>query len=176
MLLTPVTTTWSISPLSASALPITLAGLVTAIALMLLLPRRPWLRFLALLSFSVLGAGTIAIVLRDVLGSIQQNFAGVAAGLLLALLGSELAVLGLGSLFGRAGLIRVGSGAAARQSSFRADQRSGAVAVRVGHLRSVSAPGRHGTLLRSTAFFDGAGATAAPVAAVAPSSPGVLEP
>ena len=145
--------------LSASVLPITLAGLLPAIALVLLLPRRPWLRSPALLSFSVLAAGTITIVLRDVLGSIQQNPAAVAAGLLLGLLGSGLAVLGLGSLFGRPGLI-FGSVLALLLGNPLCGLTSAPEMLPRGWgaFGQYLPQGATATLLRSTAFFDGAGA------------------
>jgi hypothetical protein len=99
-----------------------------------------------------------------VFGSIDQNFWGVAGGLSLGIAAALLFVLGLGSLFGRVGL---GIGAA--------------LAVLVGNPLSglASAPemlpsgwgafgqllpqGATATLLRSTAYLSGAGATTAVV-------------
>lgn len=145
--------------LSASVLPITLAGLLPAIALVLLLPRRPLLRLVALLAFSVLAAGVIAVVLRNVLGAIDQNVAAVAAGLLLGLLGSGLAVLALGSLFGRAGL-NVGSSLALLLGNPLSGLTSAPEMLPRGWgtFGQYLPQGATATLLRSTAFFDGAGA------------------
>jgi hypothetical protein len=90
--------------LAASALPITLAGLLPAVALVLLLRREVWTRFVAAVVFAA-GAGiTIAALLRYVFGSIDHNVWGVAAGLTLGFLAAGLSIMGLGSLFGRAGL------------------------------------------------------------------------
>ncbi len=145
--------------LAASALPITLAGLLPAIAMVLVLRREVWTRFAAAVVFAGLAGITIAALLRFVLGSIDANFAGVAGGLTLGVLASGLSMLGLGSLFGRAGLA-AGS----------------LIALLLGNPLSglTSAPellpsgwgafgqwlpqGATATLLRSTAFFDGAGA------------------
>jgi hypothetical protein len=145
--------------LAAAALPVTLAGILPAVALVLALRREVWTRLTAAVVFSGLAALTIAALLQYVLGSVQDNFWGVTAGLSLGLLGCGLLMLGLGSLFGRTGLA-VGA----------------ALALLVGNPLSglTSAPemlprgwgtlgqwlpqGANATLLRSTAYFDGAGA------------------
>ncbi|MGE2723009.1 ABC transporter permease [Mycolicibacterium celeriflavum] len=146
--------------LAASALPITLAGLLPAIALLFALKREVWTRFTAAVVFAGVAGLSIAALLRWVLGSINVNFWGVAGALTLGALAMGLTLLGLGSLFGRAGLAL------------------GAVlALLVGNPLSglTSAPellpsgwgafgqflpqGANATLLRSAAFFDGAGAT-----------------
>lgn len=145
--------------LIASALPITVAGLLPAIALIVVLPRRPWVRLVALLVFSALAAATLAIVLRDVLGSIDENVGGVAGGLLLGLLGAGLVVLGLGSLLGRVGLI-VGSALALLLGNPLSGLASAPEMLPSGWgaLGQYLPQGATATLLRSTAFFDGAGA------------------
>ena len=87
--------------LAASALPITLGGLLPAVALVLFLKCEVWTRFAAAVVFAA-GAGvTIAALLRYVFGSIDQSIWGVAAGLTMGLLAAGLSMLGLGSLFGR---------------------------------------------------------------------------
>ena len=144
--------------LAASALPITLAALLPAVALVLALKREIWTRVAAMVVFAAVSGMTIAALLRFVLGSIDQNFWGVTGGLTLGVLAAGLTIMGLGSVFGRAGLI-VGA----------------LLAVLVGNPLSGlnSAPemlpsgwglfgqwlpqGANATLLRSTAFFDGAG-------------------
>lgn len=148
--------------LAASALPLTLAGLLPAAILLLAFPNRIWLRLAALVAAAVVAAATIALLLTYALGSIDDNLLGVTAGLTLGVLATGLTLLGLGSLFGRIGLA-AGS----------------AVAVLVGNPLSglASAPqmlpggwgtfgqllpqGANATLLRATAFFDGAGASPA---------------
>ena len=146
--------------LAASALPITLAGLLPAVALIFVLKREIWTRLTAAVVFSGAAGLTIAALLRWVLGSIDANFWGVAGALTLGVLATGLTLLGLGSLFGRIGLAL-----------------GAATALLVGNPLSglASAPellprgwgefgqwlpqGAGATLLRSTAFFDGAGAT-----------------
>jgi hypothetical protein len=146
--------------LAASALPITLAGILPAIALLLVLTREVWTRFAAALVFAPVAGVSIAALLWSVFGSIDQNFWGVAGALSLGIAAALLLVLGLGSLFGKIGL-GIGS----------------ALAVLIGNPLSglASAPemlpkgwgafgqllpqGATATLLRSTAYFSGAGAT-----------------
>lgn len=65
--------------LAASALPITLAGLLPAVALVLILRREVWTRFAAAVVFAGLAGATIAALLRFVLGSIDANFWGLPA-------------------------------------------------------------------------------------------------
>jgi hypothetical protein len=148
--------------LAASALPLTLAGLLPAIVFVLLFPRRVWLGFTATVVFAGAAALTIAAVLRYVFGSIETNFWEVSAGLTLGALATGLTVLGLGSLFGRTGL---GIGAAV--AMLLGNPLSGLASAPEMLPRSWSILGRllpqgaNGTLLRSTAYFSGAGATTA---------------
>lgn len=145
--------------LAASVLPITLAGLLPAIALVLVLERAVWTRLVATVAFSFLGAATIAAILRYVLGSIDQNFWGVTGGLTLGILAAGLAVLGLGSLFGRVGLavgallaLLLGNPLSGLNSAPEMLPRGW------GALGQYLPQGANATLLRSTAYFDGAGA------------------
>jgi hypothetical protein len=148
--------------LAASALPITLAGLLPAIALVLLLKREVWTRFAAVVVFSVVAGWTIAALLRFVFGSIDQNFWGVAAGLTLGVLAAGLSVLGLGTLFGRAGLV-IGVLLALLVGNPLSGLNSAPEMLPSGWgtLGQWLPQGANATLLRSTAFFDGAGATTA---------------
>jgi hypothetical protein len=148
--------------LAASALPITLAGILPAIALVLALKREVWTRLVATIVFSGVAGITIAALLHYVFGSIETNLWGVAAGLTLGIGAAGLLMLGMGSLFGKVGL---GLGAA--------------LALLVGNPLSglTSAPemlpsgwglagqllpqGANATLLRSTAYFGGSGAALA---------------
>jgi hypothetical protein len=148
--------------LAASALPLTLAGLLPAFALVLLFPQRVWLRFAATVVFAGVAALTIAAVLRYVFGSIEANFWGVTAGLTLGALATGLFLLGLGSLFGKAGL---GIGAAVAMLLGNPLSGLGSAPQMLpsgwGTLGQALPQGANGTLLRSTAYFDGAGATTA---------------
>ena len=145
---------------AASALPITLAGLLPAVALVLLLKREVWTRFIAAVVFAA-GAGiTIAALLRYVFGSIDHNVWGVAAGLTLGLLAAGLSMLGLGSVFGRGGLA-VGALLALLLGNPLSGLNSAPEMLPSGWgtLGQWLPQGATATLLRSTAFFDGAGAT-----------------
>ena len=148
--------------LAASALPITLAGLLPGVALVLLLRRELWTRFVAAVVFAA-GAGiTIAALLRYVFGSIDQSIWGVAAGLTLGLLAAGLTMLGLGSLFGRVGLA-VGALMALLLGNPLSGLNSAPEMLPSGWgtVGQWLPQGATATLLRSTAFFDGAGATTA---------------
>jgi len=163
--------------LAASALPITLAGLLPAIALVLLSPasgwahrlrgeyphkREVWTRFAVAVVFAALAGPTIAALLRYVFGSIDQNIWGVAAGLTLGLLAAGLPMLGLGSLFGRVGLT-VGGLLALLLGNPLSGLNSAPEMLPSGWgtVGQCLPQGATATLLRSTAFFDGAGATTA---------------
>ena len=146
--------------LAASALPITLAGMLPAVALVLLLKREVWTRFTAAVIFAGVAGITIAALLRYVFGSIDQNLWGVAAGLTLGVLAAGLTMLGLGSLFGRVGLA-LGSLLALLLGNPLSGLSSAPEMLPSGwgELGRWLPQGANATLLRSTAFFDGAGST-----------------
>jgi hypothetical protein len=148
--------------LAASALPITLAGLLPAIALVLLLRREVWTRLVTAVVFAAGAAVTIAALLRYVFGSIDHNVWGVAAGLTLGLLAAGLALLGLGSVFGRVGLA-VGALLALLLGNPLSGLNSAPEMLPSGWgtVGQWLPQGATATLLRSAAFFDGAGATTA---------------
>ena len=148
--------------LAGSALPITLAGLLPAVALVLLLKREVWTRFAAATVFAAIAGTTIAALLRYVFGSIDSKRLGRAAGLTLGLLAAGLFMLGLGSLFGRAGLA-VGALLALLLGNPLSGLNSAPEMLPSGWgtLGQWLPQGATATLLRSTAFFDGAGSTAA---------------
>lgn len=148
--------------LAAAALPITLAGFLPVVALTLVVRRDVRIRIAATAAFSGLAAVTIAGVMRYALGSIDQNFWAVAGGLTLGALAAGLLVLGLSELFGRVGLVcgvllallvgnplsGLGSAPELLPSGW-------------GRLGQFLPQGANATVLRSTAFFDGAGASTA---------------
>ncbi|BCI51255.1 membrane protein [Mycolicibacterium litorale] len=153
--------------LAASALPITLAGIVSAVALVLALRREIWTRLTAAVVFSAVAGWTIAALLYYVLGSFDQNFWGVTAALTLGLLACGLPILGLGSLFGRIGLacgavlaLLIGNPLSGLTSAPEMLPRGW------GEVGQWLPQGATATLLRSTAYFGGAGATTAIVVAL----------
>lgn len=148
--------------LAASALPITLASILPAIALVLALREQVWMRYAAALLFAGLMGVTAAGLLRYPLGSTDQNFWGVAGGLALGIAAALLFVLGLGSLFGRAGLA-IGSGLAVLIGNPLSGLTSAPEMLPAGWgtLGQLLPQGATATLLRSTAYFGGAGAESA---------------
>jgi hypothetical protein len=120
-----------------------------------------WLRFGATVVFAGVAAVTIASVLRYVFGSIETNFWGVTAGLTLSVLATALTMLGLGSLFGRIGL-GIGSAAVMLLGNPLSGLTSAPEMLPKGWgtFGQWLPQGGTATLLRSTAYFDGAGATA----------------
>lgn len=148
--------------LAASALPLTLATFLPAIALVMVLRREIWIRFAAAIVFAGVAGVTIAALLWYVLGSIDQNFWGVAGALTSGVAAGLLFILGLGSLFGNTGLALGGvlallvgnplSGLGSAPEMLPAGW---------GQLGQLLPQGATATLLRSTAAFDGAGATTA---------------
>ncbi|MGE2729258.1 ABC transporter permease [Mycolicibacterium vaccae] len=150
--------------LAASALPITLAGILPAVALFLALPGRRLLQLGAGVTFAVVSGVTLAVVLRFVLGSIDQNFWGVTAALTLGIAAALVLMLGLGAVFGRAGLA-----AGALLALLVGNPLSGLVTAPEmlpagwGTLGQLLPQGATATLLRSAAAFGGAGSVAAVV-------------
>ena len=148
--------------LAAAALPITLAGFLPVVALTLVVRRDVLIRIAATAAFSGLAGVTIAAVMRFALGSIDQNFWAVAGGLTLGALAAGLLVLGLSELFGRAGLV-----CGALLALLVGNPLSGLTSAPEllpggwGQLGQFLPQGANATLLRSTAFFDGAGASTA---------------
>lgn len=146
--------------LGASALPITLAGLLPAIALMFALKHEVWTRFIATVVFAGVASVSVAALLKYVFGSIDANFWGVAGSLTLGVLAMALFVLGLGSLFGRTGLM--GGAVVAMLLGNPLSGLNSAPEMLPsgwGQLGQWLPQGANATLLRSTAFFDGAGGT-----------------
>ena len=148
--------------LAASALAITLAGMLPAILLVLMLPSQVWTRFVAAVAFAPLVGISLAGLLRYVLGSIDANFWEVAGALTLGILAALLFMLGLGSLFGRAGLavgalfaLLVGNPLSGLTGAPEMLPRGW------GDAGQWLPQGATATLLRSTAYFSGAGASTA---------------
>ena len=130
--------------LAASALPITLAGLLPAIALVLRAQARGVDAVRRRRRVRRGGGLTIAALLRYVFGSIDHNFWGVAAGLTLGMLAAGLSMLGPGlAVRPRRPRGRRAAGVAPGQPAVGPEQRAGDAAERLGHARSVVAAGRH---------------------------------
>jgi hypothetical protein len=145
--------------LAAAALPLTLAGLLPAVVLLVVFKTEVWLRFGATVVFAAVAALTVAALLRYLFGAIDQNFWGVTAGLFLGALAMGLSVLGLGSVFGKPGLA-VGAALAILLGNPLSGLASAPELLPAGwgSLGQFLPQGANATLLRSTAYFSGAGA------------------
>ncbi|MHA3024012.1 ABC transporter permease [Mycobacterium sp. BMJ-28] len=148
--------------LAASALPITLAGILPAVALVLLFKNARWTAPITAVTFGGLMGVTTAALLRYAFGSIETNFWGVAAGLALGVSAALLFMLGLGLLLGKAGLAT-----GAVLALLIGNPLSGLTSAPEmlpsgwGTLGQLLPQGATATLLRSCAYFSGSGATTA---------------
>jgi hypothetical protein len=149
--------------LAAAALPIALGGVLPAVVLTRTFRRRPGVRLGAAAGLAVAVGATVTAVLRFWFGSLTADgwadLVRVSLGLSLGLAAISLALLGLEAVAGRAGL---GLGAAV--VLLLGNPLSGLPSAPEllpdgwGTLGQLLPPGANGTLLRSTAYFDGAGA------------------
>ncbi|MFC8732146.1 ABC transporter permease [Luteimicrobium sp. NPDC057192] len=153
--------------LTALALPIMFGGMASAVTLVNVARRSRVRRVVASLAFSVLAGITATAVLQLWLGSVDGSFWLTAAGIGLGVAGVSLTVLGLESLLGYAGL-----GLGAVLMLFVANPLSGIATGAAwlphpwGEIGQLLPIGAAGTLTRSAAFFDGAGAAQAVVVLV----------
>jgi hypothetical protein len=153
--------------LTALALPIMFGGMASAVTLVNVARRSRTRRVVASVAFSALAGIAATAVLQLGLGSVDGSFWLTAAGIGLGVAGVSLTVLGLESLLGYAGL-----GLGAVLMLFVANPLSGIATGpdwlpqpwgEIGQLLPIGAAG---TLTRSAAFFDGAGAGQAVVVLV----------
>ena len=149
---------------AALALPLAIGGTISAALLSVLLRRRRTLRVAGSLVFSaVTGLATIAI-LQYWLGAVDGTYWGTAAGVALGIAAISLTVLGLESLLGYAG-IALG----ALTMVFVANPLSGMATGPAwlpqpwGDIGQLLPIGAAGTVIRSAAFFGGAGSQQAVV-------------
>jgi hypothetical protein len=145
--------------LAGTSLPLAIAGLVPALLLIRRFPGRPVLRVTAALAFAVLAGFALASILQFWFGSIDGALVHVGLGLSLGIGAISLLLLGLESLFGMAGY---GLGAAVVM--LLGNPLSGLTSAPEflpsgwGALGRLLPPGAVATVLRSDAYFDGAGA------------------
>jgi hypothetical protein len=144
--------------LPASVLPLGLVGIVTGLAGMLLLPGAVG-RSGLVLGGSLLAGAAAGLILQSWLEVVSGDWLANAAALSLTVLAIAASVAGLGALFGKAGLAL-----AALTMVLIGNPFSGAgtapelLPEPVGGLGQLLPPGAGANLLRSTGFFDGAGA------------------
>ena len=145
--------------LAAGALPLVMGGMLAA-ALLTNLLRGTGRRVTGALTFAVTGGLAMAAILQFWLGSLDGVYLANAGAIALTIAATSLAILGLESLLGAAGL-----GLGAATMLLIGNPLSGtATAPQMlpgwsGALGQLLPPGAGGQLLRSTAFFDGNGAT-----------------
>lgn len=153
--------------LAAAALPITLGSMLPAVALVRAFPRRPWLRVTAAGAYALTAGTTLAVVLDAGYGSTTGDFWPVALGLSLGIAAISLTLLGLESLAGSPGFA-VGAVLMMLVGNPLSGMTSAPVLLTPpwGAVGQLLPPGASSTLLRSTAYFDGAG-SAGPVAVLA---------
>ncbi|MEV0896015.1 hypothetical protein [Actinoplanes sp. NPDC049802] len=144
--------------LAAGALPLVLGGIMAA-AILTLRVRGIARRVAGALAFAVTGGLAMAAILQFWLGSLSGGYLLNASAIGLGIAATSLTLLGLESLFGMAGL---GLGAALMM--LLGNPLSGVTTAPEmlpgwsGALGQLLPPGAGGSLLRSTAFFDGAAA------------------
>jgi hypothetical protein len=160
--------------LAAGALPLVMGGLLAALLLTRLV-RGTTRRITAALAVAITGGLTVAAILQFWLGSLDGSYTANSGAVALTIAATSLSILGLESLLGYAGL---GLGAAAMM--LIGNPLSGvATAPEMlpgwsGTLGQLLPPGAGGQLLRSTAFFDGHGATHPVIALITWLALGVL--
>ncbi|MPZ60249.1 MAG: hypothetical protein GEU93_02900 [Propionibacteriales bacterium] len=152
--------------LTAGALPLVLGGILAA-ALLTQMLQGAVRRLVGALSFAVLGAVAMSAILQLWLGSLEGDYWANVGVTALSIAATSTTILGLEWSFGNPGL---GLGAAVMM--LLGNPLSGMASAPEmlpsgwGELGQLLPPGAAGTLLRSTAFFDGAGA-AGPVTVLA---------
>lgn len=147
--------------LAASALPLAMGGILVAALIGLTVRGTGRQVAAAVLAPPAVGAG-VAAVLLYVLESLDGDFLPVAGALALAMAATAWFIIGLVKLLGRAGL-----GIGAATVMLVGNPLSGMTSAPEllpapwGELGQYLTPGAGGTLLRSTAYFDGHGASTA---------------
>ncbi|WP_194290463.1 hypothetical protein [Modestobacter roseus] len=144
--------------LSAGALPLALGGWIAAVVILLVV-HTPVFRVLTALGFAVVGGFAMTATLRFVTGTFDDAYLLTSLGATLGIAATSVAVLGLRSLLGGAGiaiaavaLILLGNPLSGLSSAPEM------LPSPWGAIGQLLPPGATGSLLRSLAFFDGAGA------------------
>ncbi len=143
--------------LAAGALPLVLGGMLAAVLLTRLV-RGGARRIVGALAFAVTGGLTMAAILQFWLGSLDGGYLANSGAIALTVAATSLTILGLESLIGAAGF-----GVGAVLMMLVGNPLSGMASAPEmlpgwsGAFGQLFPPGAGGQLLRSTAFFDGAG-------------------
>jgi hypothetical protein len=136
--------------------------MIPALALMRLFPRSVGRRVAGAVLFAVSAGAVLTAILQFGLGSVDGNYWTTTGAVVLGIAAISLTVLGLESVLGTAGFAL-----GAVTMIFLANPLSGLATSAAwlpsgwGALGQLLPPGAAGTVVRSTAFFDGHGAGAA---------------
>jgi hypothetical protein len=145
--------------LAAGALPLVMGGLLAALLLTRLV-RGTARRVTGALAFAITGGLAVAAILQFWLGSLNGSYSANSGAIALTIAATSLSILGLESLLGYAGF---GLGAVAMMLIGNPLSGTSTAPEMLpgwsGTLGQLLPPGAGGQLLRSTAFFDGHGAT-----------------
>lgn len=145
--------------LAALGLPLAFGGIISAVLLATQLRGRPWLKLLGSLAASLTVGFAVTAVLQFGFGTLDGNYGLTALSLSLGVAAISLFVLGLESVLGFAGL-----GIGAVTMMFLGNPLAGMATgwqwlpAPRGAIGQALPIGASGTLVRSTAFFDGHGA------------------
>lgn len=169
----PTVTVTDVAPLTADdpmgvgltslALPLVFGGMASGVLLSIVVKTSWWKRALTAVTVAGLGALLAVVVLQNWFGAISGSFALAWAGLTLGISAISLTLLGLQSTLGVAGL-----GAGAVTMLFVSNPLSGIATgwqwlpAGWGTVGQMMPVGAAGTILRSAAYFDGAGMGSAP--------------
>ncbi|WP_372408089.1 hypothetical protein [Streptomyces luteireticuli] len=143
--------------LSAGALPLVLGGYLAAAAIVLLL-RSPAQRAVTALGFALLGGFSLTALLQYGFGITDGNYLLISLAVAFSTAATSVTIMGLHAVLGGRGL-----GLGAAMMIFLGNPLSGLASGPEwlpsgwGTFGQFLPPGAGGTLLRSTAFFDGAG-------------------
>ena len=141
------------------AFPLVFGGIVPAVAFATAFPRRNRWRLTGILSFSVVGGSVVAAVLQFWFGSVTGAFLPVAAAMSFGIAALALPLAGLQKLFGGKGFT-IG----AMTMMFLGNPLAGIATTGawlpqgLGAFGQLLPPGATGALVRSAAYFGGAGA------------------
>ncbi|MEU5943592.1 hypothetical protein ABZ807_31535 [Micromonospora sp. NPDC047548] len=145
--------------LAAGGLPLVMGGLLAALLLTRLV-RGTTRRVTAALAFAITGGLAVAAILQFWLGSLNGSYLANTSAIALTIAATSLTILGLESLLGYAGF---GLGAATMMLVGNPLSGTSTAPEMLpgwsGTFGQLLPPGAGGQLLRSTAFFDGHGAT-----------------
>lgn len=169
----PTVTVTDVAPLTADdpmgvglaslALPLVFGGMASGVLLSIVVKASWWKRALAAVAIAALGALLAVVVLQNWFGAISGSFALAWAGLALGISAISLTLLGLQSVLSLAGL-----GLGAITMLFVSNPLSGIATgwqwlpAGWGTFGQMMPVGAAGTILRSAAYFDGAGMGSAP--------------